>query len=123
MELSYELIFLYIYWTLFSENTMWYNYIEYIMEYSYEFFVPTELFFSKNWCDKYIKYTWIMFLCVFTFFLVKRRYVIWSEKLFFYYTKGYMINCAYGISNNTDCVSRIQQSEIYEKIQKNCCKY
>ena len=33
----------------------------------------------------------------------------------FYYTKGYMINCAYGISNNTDRVSRIQQSVKYEK--------
>ena len=30
----------------------------------------------------------------------------------------YMINCAYVISNNTDRVSRIQQSLIYEKIQK-----
>ena len=29
-----------------------------------------------------------------------------------------MINCAYVISNNTDRVSRIQQSLIYEKIQK-----
>ena len=37
--------FIYTNFKSFSENTMWYNYKEYIMEYSYEFFVPSELFF------------------------------------------------------------------------------